>query len=168
MSLIRPLALADRDAVLALYRAAAAGPNGGLARTPDEIDEAYVESFLREAEADGVSLGAFDPDGALLGEIHASRPGPRQFAHVLSDLTVAVQPDARGQGLGTRLFEALFAHAAGLRPRIERVELVAREGNAGAVRLYQRLGFVIEGRFRGRVRLPDGTVEDDLPMARAL
>jgi putative acetyltransferase len=87
---------------------------------------------------------------------------------VLSDLTVAVHPHARGQGLGTRLFQALFDRAARLTPPIERIELAAREGNAAAIRLYERLGFEVEGRFRGRVRLPDGTVEDDVAMARRL
>ena len=53
-------------------------------------------------------------------------------------------------------------------PTIERIELLCREGNTGALRLYQRLGFVIEGRFVRRVRLRDGTIEDDLAMAKRL
>jgi len=48
------------------------------------------------------------------------------------------------------------------------IELLCREGNGGALRLYRRLGFVIEGRFHRRVRLKDGTVEDDLAMAKRL
>ena len=107
-------------------------------------------------------------DGRPAGEIHASRLGPRQFAHNLTDLTVAVHPDFQGRGVGAALFEALFAEAAKLTPRIERIELMCREGNAGAVRLYERLGFVIEGRFPRRVRLKDGTVEDDLAMGKRL
>jgi ribosomal protein S18 acetylase RimI-like enzyme len=43
-----------------------------------------------------------------------------------------------------------------------------RAGNTDAIRLYQRLGFKIEGRFVGRVYLPDGTVEDDIAMALLL
>jgi ribosomal protein S18 acetylase RimI-like enzyme len=89
-------------------------------------------------------------------------------AHNLTDLTVAVHPDVQGRGVGAALFEALFAAAEALTPRIERVELLCRHGNLRAVRLYQRLGFVIEGRFPRRVRLPDGTIEDDLAMARFL
>lgn len=156
----------DAASVLELYRAAAAG-QGGLARRPDEMDLGYVEGFLAKARAGGVSLGAWS-GGRLCGEIHAARIGPDQFAHVLSDLTVAVDPAWQGRGVGRALFQALFAEARTLIPKVTRVELMAREGNAGAIRLYEALGFVIEGRFAGRVRLPDGTVEADIAMGLLL
>jgi putative acetyltransferase len=91
---------------------------------------------------------------------------PAQFRHVLTDLTVAVHPRAQGRGVGSRLFEALFEAASRLTPPVTRIELVARTGNAAAIRLYERLGFRAEGRFAGRVRLADGRIEDDIPMAR--
>ena len=163
---LRALGPVDAPEVLTLYRAAAAG-RGGLARRPDEIDLGYVQAFLTRASAGGVSLGAYVGE-ALAGEIHATRIGPRQFAHVLTDLTVAVHPDHQGQGLGQALFKGLFAAAVSLTPPAERIELMARDGNADAIRLYERLGFVIEGRFPGRVRLEDGTVEADIAMGRPL
>ena len=158
---IRALDLTDAPQVMALYQATAVGDHG-LAREADEINATYVIAFLSKA---AISLGAFK-GGRLAGEIHAGRLGPRQFSHVLTDLTVAVHPDFQGQGVGAALFEALFFRASQL--RVERIELFARSGNAGAVRLYERLGFVQEGRFVGRVRLPDGTVEDDLAFAKPL
>jgi len=159
---LRPTSLADVADLVVLHRAAAEAP-GGLARRPDEIDAAYVAAFIAKASGSGVAIGAWS-DGRLAGEIHASRMGPRQFEHVLTDLTVAVDPAFQGQGVGRRLFEALFAAAAGLTPKIERIELMAREGNAHAVRLYESLGFRIEGRMPGRVRMPDGTADTDLAM----
>jgi putative acetyltransferase len=48
---------------------------------------------------------------------------------------------------------------------LRKVELLVRDSNRDAIRLYQRLGFVEEGRFRDRVRLPDGTFVDDIAMA---
>ena len=161
---IRSLTAADAPAVHAAHQAAASVPDSGLARAPDEITLAYVEAVIAKASRDGVALGAFDGP-RLLGEVHAVRLGPRQFAHVLTDLTVAVHPDAQGRGVGKALFAALFSAAGALDPVATRIELVARSGNIGALRLYQSLGFVAEGRFRGRVRLPDGRVEDDIPMA---
>jgi ribosomal protein S18 acetylase RimI-like enzyme len=91
-----------------------------------------------------------------------------QFQHVLWDLTVAVDPDFQGRGIGESLFRALFAGAATLTPKIERIELVVREGLTHAIRLYERLGFQLEGRFERRFRVPNGTYEADLPMARFL
>jgi putative acetyltransferase len=164
---LRPLTTADALAVLALYRATAAAPSSGLARSPDEMDIAWVEGFLSEASANGATLGVWAGE-SLAGEIHASRMGPRQFDHNLMDLTVAVHPDWQGKGVGARLFEGLFAAAAAMTPAIERIELAVREGNPGALRLYQRMGFVIEGHHPRRVRLPDGTVETDITMAKFL
>ncbi|HEX4301189.1 MAG TPA: GNAT family N-acetyltransferase [Rhizomicrobium sp.] len=155
------------DAVVTLYRAAAA-KGGGLARQPDEIDAESVRPFLERAARDGVSRAVWAPDGALAAEIHALRMAPAQFSHVLTDLTVAVHPDWQGKGLGSMLFQALIDGARQMAPPISRIELMAREGNADAIRLYQRLGFKIEGRFAARVHLPDGTVEDDIAMAMLL
>ena len=155
------------DKVVALYRAAS-NAGGGLARRPEEIDASTVRPFLQRAAQDGVSRAAFAPDGTLVGEIHALRMAPKQFEHVLTDLTVAVHPDWQGKGLGSLLFMALINAAKLMDPRIERIELMAREGNDGAIRLYERLGFKIEGRFAGRVHLPDGTIEDDIAMAMLL
>jgi putative acetyltransferase len=87
---------------------------------------------------------------------------------VLTDLTIAVHPRIQGRGAGRLLFESLFAQAALLTPRITRIELVCRSGNVRALRLYESLGFEAEGRFKERVRLADGTLEDDIPMVRWL
>lgn len=163
---IRPLSLADVDAVVTLHRATAA-VGGGLARSPQEIDAGYVSGFVARASSSGVALGAWAGD-VLAGEIHAGRMGIAQFAHVLTDLTVAVRPEWQGKGLGSALFRALFEAAASLTPKVERIELMAREGNGGAIQLYERLGFRIEGRFPGRVRMPDGTTEADIAMGLLL
>ena len=164
---VRKLSILDADALLALHRAASAPPSG-LARESDEVDPAYIHSFLAKTEAHGIALGAFEEDGELCGEVHAARLGPRQFAHVLTDLTIAVHPRIQGRGAGRLLFESLFAEAARLTPRITRIELVCRSGNVRARRLYESLGFEAEGRFKERVRLADGTLEDDIPMVRWL
>ena len=164
---LRAMSLADADAVVTLYRAVAAVPDSGLAGRVDEISREYVTDFLARALIGGVSLGAILGD-TLMGEIHATQIGPRQFAHVLTDLTIAVHPDVQGRGVGSRLFAALFENAAQFVPRTTRIELVARSGNTAALRLYERLGFKAEGCFLGRVQLPDGRIENDMPMARLL
>ena len=42
---------------------------------------------------------------------------------------------------------------------------MVRATNLGAIRLYERLGFAEEGRFRDRVRLPNGDFIDDVALA---
>lgn len=164
---IRPTKMDDVAAVVAVHRATAAIP-GGIARRPEEITDAYVARILGEALADGVGLVAVDQGGVVIGEIHAVRIPVRLFSHVLSDLTVAVHPDWRGRGVGSALFHALFAAARAMDPPIVRVELNAGAGNAGALRLYERLGFRVEGRLEKRGRFPDGTFEDDIAMGLIL
>ncbi|HKG92144.1 MAG TPA: GNAT family N-acetyltransferase, partial [Gemmatimonadaceae bacterium] len=138
---LRPARPDDLEQILALYRTVASH-GGGLARAADEITPTYVAHFLTASLATGVCVVAEDAvaegggGGALAGEIHAHALGPRVFAHVLGELTVAVNPAWQGRGVGRRLFEELLAAVARDRPQITRVELKARESNAHAIRLY--------------------------------
>lgn len=155
--------MADASATLALMRRA----EGGLGRLPDEMDLPWVEQMLSGALSGGVATGAWQ-GASLLGAIKASRTPSVQFQHILADLTVAVAPESQGRGIGHRLFVQLLEEASQLEPKIERVELLVREGLTHAIRLYERVGFHIEGRFERRFRLRDGTFEADLQMVRFL
>jgi GNAT superfamily N-acetyltransferase len=55
------------------------------------------------------------------------------------ELTVAVLPEVRGQGIGTALLQSLLASVP---PSVPRVSLSVNLDNPAA-RLYQRLGFVV-------------------------
>ena len=160
---IRPAMTANRDGIVALHKAAAVTP-GALARTPEEVTPVYADGAI----ASDICLVAVEPDGFVVGEIHAKRETVALFAHVLGGLTVAVHPDRQGLGIGSKLFEALIAWARVQDPSILRIELAAGAGNPGAVRLYERLGFRHEGRQVARGRLPDGRFEDDILMGLLL
>jgi ribosomal-protein-alanine N-acetyltransferase len=75
--------------------------------------------------------------------------------------TLAVAPEAQGQGLGAVLLQALLDEAA--RRRKTTVTLEVRADNAPAQRLYQRFGFRQAGVRRGYYQ-PSGT--DALVMMR--
>lgn len=156
---------ADLAGILDLYRAVA-GIQGGLARTAEEITPAYVANFLTRALAAGVTLVARHSEtGTILGEIHASVPEPRVFSHVLGDLTIAIRPDAQGQGIGRQLLADFLAIVVNQRPAIRRVELMVRESNRKAITLYRQLGFVDEGRLVDRIQSVGGGFEADVAMA---
>ena len=157
---IRPGLDSDKAALLALYQAVASHP-GSLARRAEEIDAVYIQAFVSKALSAGVWLVAEDSEG-LCADIHASRPQPRDFQHVLGDLTVVVHPRVQGQGLGRSLFTAFLDHVRQHETGVTRVELITRESNARARKLYESLGFQLEGRLKARVRHPDGSLEDDL------
>jgi ribosomal protein S18 acetylase RimI-like enzyme len=160
--MIRKAQANDHARIVRLYRDVASVPDG-LARTPDEVSDAYVSGFMHKAADDGIEL-VFEQDGDIVGEIHASRIGIASLAHLLTDLTIAVAPRAQGKGVGRRLFQALLDEVTHNMPHITRVELFARDSNVRARALYASLGFVEEGRLRARVNNARGEPETDTIM----
>jgi RimJ/RimL family protein N-acetyltransferase len=82
------------------------------------------------------------------------------YAHT-GVLGVALLPPLRGQGIGTRLIARTLeaARAYGL----TRVELTVRENNRGAMALYRRFGFEVEGLKRNALKI-DGRYENVVVM----
>lgn len=162
-TLLRQATLSDANAIFKLYRDVAKKP-GGLARLESEISHDYIEGFIDKACSQGLILVA-EEEGRLLGEIHAYGSGLFCFSHVLSELTIAVAPEAQGRGVGKLLFQSFLDWVTTAMPSVLRLELIARESNRKAIRFYESLGFVQEGCFNRRIRNPDGTLESDIPMA---
>jgi ribosomal protein S18 acetylase RimI-like enzyme len=75
---------------------------------------------------------------------------------------VGLLPQFRGQGIGTKLTQS--APAAARTFGLHRVELTVREPNTGAIELYKKEGFEIEGVERDAV-LVDGVYENVVCMA---
>ncbi len=161
---IREPTIDDLPAILDLYRRVARTP-GGLARLEREVDAEYVEGFLSKALDSGLAYIAVSADRRVIGEIHAYSPKLYCFSHVLSDLTIAVDPGSQGTGVGRNIFDAFMRQVRGHLPQISRVELIARESNDKAIRFYKSMGFEREGMLRNRIKNPDGSVESDIPMA---
>ncbi len=162
---VRPASLTDVPAIVDLYRRAAR-QGWGIARAEDEVTEAYVRHNLTQGTQRGYCLVAEHPaeEGRVVGEVHCYRLAPRLFDHMLSDLTVAVDPDFQGQGVGSLLFERLLRTVETERPDIRRIELNVRESNARAIALYEKMGFRREGRLENRVPTRNGGLEADIPM----
>jgi putative acetyltransferase len=99
-----------------------------------------------------------------VAEVHACKAGIQVFDHVLGDVTLAIHPDFQGKKVGRTIFTIFLEEVARNRPDVGKVELITRESNHRAIRLYESLGFRIEGRLEMRVRRPDGTLEADIPM----
>ncbi len=161
--MIRKTRAEDVEGIYTLYRRVARIP-GGLARYEDEISLSYVEGFVRSSVERGLSL-VVDIEGRIVGELHAYRPGLRVFDHVLSDLTICIDPEFQGRGLGRLLFREYLKTVEREMKNILRVELIARESNKRAIEFYKSLGFVVEGSFAGRIRGVAGELEADIPMA---
>ena len=103
-------------------------------------------------------------DGALVGWCEAVRLQSERLEHVAM-LTVAVAPGSRRTGVGSALLAA--AEAWGREQGLRKLSLHVRAGNAAALALYRRFGFVVEGVERGQVRAGE-RFEDNLIMAKHL
>lgn len=79
--------------------------------------------------------------GLLVLVTHLEAPRFHHVAHI--DL-VATHPDHRGRGAASLLINTVIDMAEQWMA-IERLELIVFTGNIGAIRLYERLGFRIEG-----------------------
>lgn len=86
------------------------------------------------------------------------------FQHV-GRFGMGVLASYRRQGIGRRLMEACLAEAE--HQGYQRIELEVFATNIHAIRLYERLGFTMEGR-RIKARCVDGVYDDILMMAKLL
>lgn len=97
----------------------------------------------------------------VVGWCDITRKELEGFRHTGS-LGMGVLKTHRGQGIGERLASAALqqARAAGL----ERVDLDVYASNDAAIKLYEKLGFAVEGVHR-RARKLDGQYDDLISMA---
>lgn len=72
-------------------------------------------------------------------------------AHILN---LAVLPELRRRGIGSRLLQNALEELKRLRPDIEFVMLEVRESNIPAIKLYEKFGFNIIGKRAGYYQIP--------------
>ncbi|MER8922021.1 N-acetyltransferase family protein [Mesorhizobium sp. M0802] len=106
------------------------------------------------ARFDSLTAGGFpylvaERDGALLGYAYAGAFRPRPAYRFIVEDSVYVAPDAKGQGVGLLLMQALIeaCRMAGFR----QIVAVIGDGHAdsASVRLHEKLGFRHSGRLEG-------------------
>lgn len=113
------------------------------------------------------------PGCALINAWHGDRPVGEcllvggQLSRIRHTATVGigVLSAYQGIGIGRALMRDVVAQARSA--GITRLELTVMVSNERAIGFYERLGFEIEGRKRGSVRI-DGEPEDELLMAAFL
>ncbi|SHG82600.1 ribosomal protein S18-alanine N-acetyltransferase [Geodermatophilus nigrescens] len=139
---LRPMRLADLDAVLALEDELFAPDTWTRAMYRDELSRTDTRHYLVAVDTDG------EDDGAVVG--YAGLIAYDDEAHVS---TIGVARDRQGEGLGALLLDALLAEADRRSPV---VLLEVRADNEVAQGLYRRRGFAEIGR-RPRYYQPSGT-----------
>lgn len=121
-----------------------------------------VQAFVAENIAQRAPHVVALDHGEVVGWCDLRRGWPASRAHSAA-LGIGIRASHRGRGLGQRLLQACLAAAdtAG----ISRVELDVRADNPRAIALYERMGFLHEGRRR-QAMVFDGQPVDCLMMGR--
>ncbi len=125
---------------------------------------ADIEARLQHHDDRGV-FGAF-VDDALVGVVALGRERQAKLAHKGMIWGVYVAPVARGTGAGRALLQAVIDFALTV-PSLRQLNLVVYVGNAGAIKLYESLGFVRYGLEEAAI-IVDGVAYDDLHMSLRL
>lgn len=107
---------------------------------------------------------AENPAGELVGLLGAMG-GIYWRNHDTVHLFIGILQAYSGQGLGTRLFETAESWARSW--GAHRLELTVLADNLRGLGLYQKMGFVIEGRLRGVMKI-DGVYRDEFMMSKLL
>lgn len=103
----------------------------------------------RMADADHAAAGStvrfvVDVDGVAVGSVSLF-----EFDQLArhAEVGIALIADARGKGVGTNAISQIVEFAF-VRCNLRRVHLQVIESNLGAIRAYEKAGFVLEGRQR--------------------
>jgi len=151
---VRPAQESDRRALALLYAAVAEERDGIAAEPPIDVDrkaQDWKTDGTIVAVADGVLVGLIRVDASWMG---------------FGDIGMMVAAGWRGRGVGKALVAAAidWAREQGL----HKLALGVFPHNGAAIALYQKAGFVEEGRLTRHVRRADGQLWDVIEMGLPL
>ena len=124
---------------------------------PIETTRAFVRDNIKRGYPQLVAISA----GEVVGWCDVTAKPRPIYAHA-GVMGMGLLPRFRRQGIGTDLIRRSLTAAAEF--GFHRVELTVREKNTGAIELYRKTGFRIEGVQRDAVQV-DGAYEDLILMA---
>lgn len=164
---VRVATASDATWFIQHVRSLVAEPDAKIPLRADEFVVTHDQQaeLFTGAERRGDLFLVAEVHGKLVGELNLRRGSRAAFKHSAL-LGMSVAREWRNQRIGSALMRHAIAWAkaeGGLR----RIELYVYASNAPAIRLYERHGFIIEGKRRGAIRVGDDFV-DDLLMSHPL
>ena len=144
-TIVRPLLAADSAACAALRREMLADSPWAFSSSVESdrgVDPEQVAARL--AEPRQVTIGAFDPNGTLLGVAGMYRDTHAKMSHRARIWGVYVTPHARGFGLARRIVARALDEASAW-PGVNSAALSCSERSLAARKTYESLGFTAWG-----------------------
>ena len=149
---VRPLETADAKAVQAFYRSL---PEEDRLYLKDDVTDAgWLQRFVALVASGEVVSLIGEREGKVVAEASLYRALRGWSTHV-GELRISVARALRRDGLGTALARELVKIATRL--GIDKIMIEVVENQAGARRMFRRLGFRQEAVLRGHVKDINGT-----------
>jgi RimJ/RimL family protein N-acetyltransferase len=151
----------EADAFIAMFEAIAAEGRWIGSEAPlSEERKAQLRADTEQPRENSATFMA-EAGGTLVGWVWVGLDG---YGRV--DLGMGVADGWRGRGVGSLLMDAAVAWAKD--QGAHKIQLEVWPHNIGARRLYEKFGFVAEGRLRRHWRRANGQLWDSIPMGLVL
>lgn len=121
-----------------------------------------MEQYIKNMKEENSFLSVAEKDGQIVGFLAAERGFAKRIKHSVY-IFMGVLADYRGQGIGKRLFEEFERWAP--ENNVVRAELTVMTHNKNALKLYESMGFKIEGEKPKSMKV-DGIFIDEYYMGR--
>lgn len=143
---LHPAGTADLEAIAALYGREVEGGTATFELTPPDVAE--MGRRLAAVNATGLPWLVAELDDRFAGYAYASPFRPRPAYRYGVEVSIYVEPGARGRGVGRALLRALVddVRSRGLRHLIAAISDSAT--SAASIALHRSAGFEVVGRYR--------------------
>ncbi|KAK6441235.1 hypothetical protein LTR95_002534 [Oleoguttula sp. CCFEE 5521] len=121
-----------------------ANSNFTISRPQNAKDASEYQKYVADDTMLGVVFCLLDDPSKSIGVLHFGALKPNHAQHCHSMVAIDVLPEWQGKGYGTEALEWGLRWAFDVRG-LHRVNIGVFGYNTGAKRLYERLGFVVEG-----------------------
>mgnify|MGYP003292894391 CR=1 FL=1 len=152
------------------YLVKSAGETHFILREPEDCSIYSVEGekeYIKKFAGNPYQMVLVcEVDGVIAGNCEIAFNGKIKLRHRAS-LAIALLKDYWGQGIGSKMFEAMIKTAKNY-GGVTRLVLDVVEGNERALALYKKFGFEIVSRFPDALRLKDGTYLAEYKMVKKL
>lgn len=137
---------------------------GKLASRPEELKDEFFKTKISDISQmnNGLCL-VIEKNDQIIGHAFLEPHKLAVTSHVVF-LTIAIHEGYQGNGWGKILMNNLIEWARS-NDKIEKFELQVRSSNLHAIKLYESLGFVEEGRKTKRIKIAPENYLDDIYMA---
>jgi len=155
--IIRPADPRDAAQLVALAEAVGSEPEGWLISDSRWRSVGDERRYLRAARKHpDAAVFVAELDDRIVGRLSVARD-PHPASRHVADLGLMVAASHRRRGIGTALLEAAVSWAE--KAEVRKLELHVFPYNHGAIKLYERFGFVQEGYRRNHYRRGDQYVD---------